>query len=58
VNIPLEQEQQIIKNFYLLCNAFLPSQEVKDNIKITFQEQELEGKTFFKFNEKKFVISF
>lgn len=58
MNIPQGQEQQIIQNFYLLCDAFLPSQETKNNIKITFQEQELEGRTFFNFKEKKFTISF
>lgn len=58
MNTPKEQKkQQITENFYLLCDAFLSSQ-AKTNIKIIFQEQELEGKTFFNFKEKSFVVSF
>lgn len=58
MTISEQQKQQVLNNFYLLCDNFLPSLEVRTKIKIVFQEQELEGKTFFKFQDKSFIISF
>jgi len=58
MNIPAEQKQQVLNNFYLLCDTFLPSKEVREKIKVVFQEQEVEGRTFFNFKERSFIISF
>ena len=43
MSIPGVQKEQVIKNFYLLCEAFLPSKEVRKNIEVVFQEQDIEG---------------
>jgi hypothetical protein len=58
MTIPTEQKQQILDNFYLLCQDFLPNFEVQKKLKIVFQSQEVEGKTFFNFPEQSFIIAF
>lgn len=43
MSISKAQKEQVIKNFYLLCEAFLPSEEIRKNIEVVFQEQDIEG---------------
>jgi len=58
MTIPAEQKQAVLNNFYFLCDSFLPSPEIKTKLKIVFQDQAIEGRTFFKFSDKSFIISF
>jgi len=58
VNISNQQKDQIIKNFFLLCDNFLPDKKIKKNISILFQEQNIQGRTLYNFTEKKFTIYF
>jgi len=58
VNISNQQKDQIIKNFFLLWDNFLPDKKIKKNISILFQEQNIQGRTLYNFTEKKFTIYF
>lgn len=58
MSISETQKEQVVKNFYLLCETFLPSEEIRKNIKVVFQEQDIEGWTFYQAQESKFVVSF
>jgi hypothetical protein len=53
-----KQKEQVIKNFSLLCEVFLPNPEIRKDIKIVFREQKLEGETLFQFRDRRLEISF
>ena len=58
MTISNQQKDQITKSFFLLCDNFLPDKKIKENIKIFFQEQNIQGRTLYNFAEKKFTIYF